>query len=175
MEAISSPTRRSRTLTGTRPSAMPRYPTSTAFKRHQFPSNDLWSYNLDQTDINILSLTNQVAALAKRRSHIARAPVQRQYQSLMARPSAALWCQACRTKGHRSAAFSGSCNNRRLRREEKTQRDLRGDDFPHASSKHRMQSARTRQSIPVPNNHMSGVSRTPARSSGNEGQAAASL
>ena len=92
-------------------------PVSTVPDQQQSVHDDLRLYKFDQMDVDLLSLTHRVATQIERKSCDRKAPLQRQGQKPIVKPTAALWCKACRTKGHSSPAFSESCNIRRLRKE----------------------------------------------------------
>jgi hypothetical protein len=146
---------------------MPRRGASAALKQQHFARNGFRLSELDQTDVDILSFTHQVAAHINGKYHSTGNTGQRKVENLPTRPLRAFWCRACRTKGHESPAFSGSCNSRRLRRETKTQRNSR--------SKHYLQSARKVASIAVADKHLSGISQKPTLPSRNAAHAATRL
>lgn len=139
--------------------ARPLHSLSAASEQQQSPYNDLRLYKFDQTDVEMLSLTHRVATQVERKSHVRKTPVQRPRPSPVIRPTTALWCKVCRTKGHKSPAFSESCNNRRLRKERKNRQTPRYEVSPRVKPKYRAKSAREWPIISASDEHMSRSSR----------------
>jgi hypothetical protein len=130
-------------------------PVSTVPGQQQSVYDDLRLYNFDQMDVDLLSLTHRVATQIERKSCDRKAPVQRQGQKPIVKPTAALWCKACRTKGHSSPAFSESCNIRRLRKERKAQRTPSCEKLPRAKSKSCLKSGRMGLALSASDDHVS--------------------
>ena len=127
---------------------------STVLYQQQSEHDGLRLYELDQTDVDILSLTHRVATQIERNSCGRKTPVQRQGQSPIVRPNAALWCKACRTKGHSSPAFSESCNIRRLRKERKAKPTPTCEKLPRAKSKHCLKPVRKWLALSASDDHV---------------------
>ena len=130
-------------------------PVSTVPNQQQSVHDDLRLYKFDQMDVDLLCLTHRVATQMERKSCDRKAPVQRQGQKPMVKPTTALWCKACRTKGHSSPAFSESCNIRRLRKERKAQRTPSSKKLTRTKSKSCLKSVREWLALSASDDHMS--------------------
>ena len=109
---------------------MPRRPTQTSPNEQQLFRDDVGTYKFDRTDVDILSLIHKFAARVEMNPTRQKTSKPRQKQSPPAKQTAALWCKACRTKGHSSPAFSEFCSIRRLRKERNGQQPQRGQKLP---------------------------------------------
>ena len=142
---------------------MPPQSVSTVGEQQQrFTLDSLRLYSFDKTELDMLSFTHRVATQLEKKSQRKRILVPRSGENLTATPATAVWCKACRTKGHRSPAFSGSCNSRRLQKERNVAQAPRCDEQPRAKAKRCVKSARERQIISASDGHMCRVAQDPS-------------